>query len=284
MGLGWGVLAAVFAKPLWQLVGLARAEELHSHLVLIPVICGYLAYVNRDRLPGEPGRPAWGWGMGLAAAGVAALGVYWARMGDAGGMAPEDVLWPGILSFVCLAVAWLAVAGGREVLRAAAFPAAFLIFMVPISTGLAASVETWLKYASADVAYWMIDMTRTPIYRDGLVFHMPGLVVEVAQECSGIRSSLVLLIAAVLAGYLLLDQPWKRVVLVLLVIPLGVLRNGFRILTITWLTVNVDARVIESPLHHRGGPIFFVVSLVVLFALVFLLRAIGGKKVRSSEL
>jgi exosortase C (VPDSG-CTERM-specific) len=274
---GWAVLCLLYARPLWDLASLARSNELHSHLVLIPFICGYLAYTNRERLPAVPSRPAWGWGIGLVFLGLLSLGLYLSRSRHGGAMPPEDVLWPGILSLVCIVLAWLAVAGGRDLLRAMAFPAAFLFFMVPMSTGLAAQIEIWLQHVSADAAYWMIDLTGTPIYRDGQVFQMPGLVVEVAQECSGIRSSLVLLIGAVLAAYLLLDRPWKRVLLVLLVIPLGILRNGFRILTITWLTVNVDPRVIESPLHHRGGPIFFVLSLVVLLGLVILLRAVGKR-------
>jgi hypothetical protein len=35
-------------------------------------------------------------------------------------------------------------------------------------------------------------------------------------------------------------RPWGKWVLAAAVVPIGILRNGFRILTISWLTVNVD--------------------------------------------
>mgnify|MGYP003908365983 CR=1 FL=1 len=38
------------------------------------------------------------------------------------------------------------------------------------------------------------------MFRDGLVFKLPGIEMQVAQECSGIRSSLVLFITGLVAG------------------------------------------------------------------------------------
>jgi hypothetical protein len=45
-----------------------------------------------------------------------------------------------------------------------------------------------------------------------------------------------------------------------------------RILTITLLTVHVDPGIIDSPLHHQGGPLFFTASLVPFLALLWWLR------------
>jgi len=53
------------------------------------------------------------------------------------------------------------------------------------------------------------------------------------------------------------------------VIPLGILRNGFRILVIGMLCVFVGPHMIDSPIHHRGGPLFFALSLVPLFILLW---------------
>ena len=46
--------------------------------------------------------------------------------------------------------------------------------------------------------------------------------------------------------------------------------------------------MIDSPIHHRGGPVFFVLSLIPLFLLVVWLRrhepgAIGGAVLSSGE-
>ena len=108
--------------------------------------------------------------------------------------------------------------------------------------------------------------------RQGTVFELPGIVLQVAQECSGIRSSWVLFITSLLASHLFLRTRWRKIVLVAFVIPLGILRNGFRILVIGLLCVHVGPYMIDSPIHHQGGPLFFALSLVPLFLLLWWLR------------
>src|SRR5262249_62388208 len=111
-----------------------------------------------------------------------------------------------------------------------------------------------------------------PVLRQGMIFQLPGMTIEVAQECSGIRSSLVLFITSLVAAHLFLRTQWRRIVLVALVIPLGILRNGFRILVIGLLCVHYGPHMIASPIHRQGGPLFFTLSLIPLFFLLWWLR------------
>ena len=118
---------------------------------------------------------------------------------------------------------------GQNWMRAAAFPMGFLIFMIPLPSGAIDFLEIASQNASAEVANLLFIITGTPTLRDGNVFQLPGMVIRVAQECSGIRSSLVLLITSLLAGHLFLRTPARRAILLASVIPLGLLRNGLRI-------------------------------------------------------
>jgi len=61
-------------------------------------------------------------------------------------------------------------------------------------------------------------------------------------------------------------------VLVAAVIPLGILRNGLRIVFIGLLCVHGGPEMINSIFHRRGGPPFFVLSLIPLFFLLWWLR------------
>ena len=112
----------------------------------------------------------------------------------------------------------------------------------------------------------------TPLVRHGRVFELPGIVLQVAQECSGIHSSLVLLITSLIGAQLFLRTWWGRIALVAFVIPLAILRNGFRILVIGLLCVHVGPQMINGPIHRHGGPIFFALSVVPLFLLLLWLR------------
>jgi len=81
-----------------------------------------------------------------------------------------------------------------------------------------------------------------------------------------------LFITSLLAAHLFLRTPWKRTVFVLVVLPLGILRNGFRVYTIGELCIHIGPQMINSPIHRKGGPIFFVLSLIPLFILLVMLQ------------
>jgi exosortase/archaeosortase family protein len=98
------------------------------------------------------------------------------------------------------------------------------------------------------------------------------MVLEVAPECSGIRSTLVLFITSLIASYLFLSSSWHRLTLVAMVIPLGIFRNALRVLVIGLLCVHIRPEMIDSWIHHHGGPLFFAVSLVPLLLVAAWLR------------
>jgi exosortase C (VPDSG-CTERM-specific) len=188
------------------------------------------------------------------------------------GSGPIDALALQTAGFILCVVAVFAWIHGSGFVRQHAFAFAFLVFMIPMPPVVENAVEIFFQNWSAHAAELLFRVTGTSYLRFERTFELPGLTIQVAQECSGIRSSYVLFIVSLLAGHLFLRRTWTRVALTLFVIPLGILRNGFRILTISLLTVHVDPGVIHGPLHHRGGPVFFVLSLVPFFAAIWLLR------------
>jgi exosortase/archaeosortase family protein len=97
--------------------------------------------------------------------------------------------------------------------------------------------------------------------------------IEVAKECSGIRSSLGLFITAILGGYLFLRTGWKNVILALFVFPITVFKNGIRIVTLSALAIHVDEKFItQSFLHRSGGFLFYIPALLLLGIVLWRLR------------
>jgi len=189
------------------------------------------------------------------------------------------------LSFVCFVIAGAFLFLGTKWARSAMFPIFFLAFMIPLPEAAVDSLENASKEASAEVANWLFLFSGTPALRMGTVFQLPGISIMVAKECSGIRSSLVLVITSLLAANMFLRTTWRRALLVGAVIPLGLLRNGFRILVISLLCVHIGPEMINSPIHRRGGPIFFVASLIPLFVMLWWLRRreVAAPQSRTSE-
>jgi exosortase C (VPDSG-CTERM-specific) len=269
---GWFAagLTLIFAWPLLGLVRFAWQNDFHSHALLIPCVVAYLIWQRRKELSGESARSPLPAG-GMLLAGLVALAGLWSHggMGTPEPRAHLALATLGYLLFLGAGAFWFL--GGR-LLRHCVFPAVLLVFLLPMPLAMENAIEVFLQHASAEAASLFFTATGSTVYREGLVFRLPGIAIQVAQECSGIRSSLVLFITSLIAGDLLLKSRWRRAALTLFVIPLAILRNGFRVFTIAMLCVHVSPRMIDSPIHHQGGPIFFALSLIPFFLFLLWLR------------
>ena len=275
------VLLAAFGQNLLMLLGYAAQSDLYSYILLVPFVSAYLLYVRRDQLPQNY---ITDFRLAIVSLVIAISVLVFSFWSNFGGRAPADPdrLALLTLSFLCSLAAGGFFFFGRDWMRSAAFPLAYLIFMVPMPDPMRDALELASKSASAEVANLLFHLSGTPFLRDGAVFQLPNITIQVAQECSGIRSSLVLVMTSILAANLFLKTSWRRIVLVAFVIPLGILRNGFRILVIGLLCANVGPQMIHSPIHTRGGPVFFVLSLIPFLLLLWWLHK-GETRTRSSK-
>ena len=282
LGICTALLAACFAKPLLALLRLALHSELYSHIPLIPLVSLYLAWSERRSLPGEsrPDRkPA---ALLLGAGLLSILGYAWTLHSQVNLLAVDALAWTTVsFLFFFLGACFLCL--GRPALRVLAFPLGFLVFVVPLPNVVETGLVSFLQHASADVAEVLFGLVGTPVFRNDVQFQLPGFALQVAPECSGIRSTLVLFITSFVAGQLFLRSPLKRGLLAFAVIPLGILRNAVRIVTIGELCVHVSPDMLDSDLHHRGGPYFFLVTLVPFFGLLYALRRLDLKGKGSSN-
>ena len=263
-----GVLALLFIQPLTRLLMYAVHNDLNSHILLVPFISAWLIYVQRGpRLAAYcSSMPAT---LIACAIGIAiTVGcIRWCEIFNV-----NDELALVALAFVIFVAAGGFLFLGAKWMAAHAFPIAFLIFMLPLPSRAVSWLETVSMLRSADAANLFFRGAGVPFVRHGTVFELPRIVIRVATECSGIHSSWVLFITSLLASHLFLKTWWRRLVLVAFVIPLGIVRNGFRILIIGWLCVHIGPNMIDSSIHHRGGPLFFALSLIPLFLLLLWLR------------
>lgn len=266
-----GILVLCFSKPLYDLTRYVLNSELYSHVLLIPFVSFYLIWIRRGN-PHPTSAPLRAWAILPLALGMVSLGVYWIAVSSDWSLRRNDTLAMTTFSFISFFIAACLSFLGRRTVRSIAFPLGFLLFMVPFPTVVENWIEIFFQHTSAAAAHVMLTLAGTPVFRDGLSFQLPGVRLLVAQECSGIRSSLVLFITSLIAGNLFLKSPGKRAILALAVIPLAIIRNGFRIFTIAELCIHISPDMLDSFIHRRGGPIFFLLSLVPFFLLLFLLR------------
>ena len=255
-------------KALRALTIFSLQHESSSHAVLIPLISIYLLYTERERIF-QVVRPS----TILGGIGVLAALVFYLLCTKQ--LSTTD---PGqSLSNVTFAIIWLWLAGfllcyGTTAWRQASFSLLFLFLMVPLPPTLLESTVYYLQRGSTEIAYLLFRLVGVPVLREGFILHTPHQSIEVAQECSGIRSSLALFITCLLAAHLFLRTKWKMLIFVLLAFPLAILKNGIRITTLTLLAVYVDPGFLTGSLHHDGGFVFFFLALAILAPILLALQ------------
>lgn len=276
------ILLILFSTRLFAWLQFARESELFSYVLLIPIVSAYLVSLKMRELKVD-GRPGWPGSLTFLAIGTALVSLDFVLRARGVILPHSDAVALSIASFLAFLASSLFIFLGPSFVKQNAFAVVFLVFMIPFPTAVEHGIEVFFQKTSAEVAATFLNWCNVPVFREGVIFRLPGIVIEVAKECSGIRSSLVLFLVSLVGGILLLRTVSCRIILALVVIPLAIVRNGFRILTISLLCVHVNPEMIDSPIHHRGGPIFFALSLIPFFGLLLLLRRWERKRVHVSK-
>jgi len=264
------VTMSIVLPPMLDLLQNAKQSQYYSHIPLILVVSTYLIFRRRREMFGGAAsfHPV---GVFMIFAGV---GLYLAGLLKEMGLAERAM----ISTLAGLALWWgsYIVLYGKGCSRRAHFPFAFLFFAVPVPAVVMERIIDTLVIGSIYMTRLLFEAFGVPLVQEGAVFYLPGFNIEVAQECSGIRSSLALFITTILAGHMFLRKFWKQTLLALAVLPVAIFKNAVRIVTLYLLSYFVDMRIIEGGfLHRSGGFIFFGLGLLVLGLILWILRGLG---------
>jgi exosortase len=258
------------ADVLLALAEYSYANVAASHVLMIPFVSAALVFRDRDaifeRVPpvGVP-RAA----IAAVMCGVVAFARYGWLRGD-----PGDVLTTLTALVVLLWAAGFYSFFGAAAFRAAAFPLLFAMCMVPLPPPLLDGATELLRRGSAEVVAALFTLIRMPYYRDGDVFELAVGAIQIADECSGIRSSIALVLTAVLAGHIFLSSKRARAMLLAAALGITILKNGVRIVGLAWLATYVHPGFLTGRLHRDGGVVFFVFALVLLASALRLLQRV----------
>ncbi len=264
--------AAMFFRPLGVVLGSSVSVDQYSQILVVPPISLALLYLERNTIFAKLSYSALGGALfAIFAALFAFIAIFVRRVDDSGYISLSILLFCG-----CSIAAFL-FSYGPATFRSAIFPLCFLVFMTPLPDPVRNRVIVFLQYGSAIVTDWFFSITNIPFSRDGVIIVLPTVTIEIAQECSGIRSSVILVIAGLVLAHLFLRKAWTKVILIVLLVPLTIAKNGLRIFTLSTLGMYVNPSFLSGRLHHQGGIVFFAVSFVALWFIVWILQKIEGQ-------
>jgi exosortase len=266
-----------FGRHLIALVRLSSRDDRYSHILLIPIMSACLIYLGRRRIFTSP-RYALVKSAPFLAAGVVLFCFAEMRLSALNSI---DHLSVVVRAILLVWIAGFVFCYGTQVFRAALFPLLFLLLMIPVPTVALGKIVLALQNGSAVMTYALFKLFGVPVFWQHFKFLLPGVEIEIADECSGIRSSSAHFITSILAGHLFLQSNWRRILFSLFTVPIVIFKNALRIVTISCLGVYVDSGFLHGKLHQYGGLPFSLVSFALLMPALLALQK-GERLPRAS--
>ena len=193
---------------------------------------------------------------------------------------PNDYLTLCMISGVSWVIGSFLLVYGADAFKQAKFGLLFLLLAIPLPMFMLNPAVALLQQASAETADWIFRLTGAIYHRYGIIFEFSNVTIQVAEVCSGIRSTLSLFILGIITGHLFLHNNRNRLLLALSVFPITILKNALRIVTVTLLANHVDMEFLTDHwIHRSGGMLFIVVAALMLVPIVWGLRRSEAAKV-----
>ena len=162
---------------------------------------------------------------------------------------------------------------GWEVAKQLLFPCAYLVFCIPLN--FLDSMTFPLRIFSTIVSTGLLNGFGLEVVRSGssISFVEPGgISLDVADPCSGIRSLLAMTALTAVYAYVTQKTLLKKCVLFLSSIPLAIIGNIARIVTIALVAEVFGKKVATGLYHDYSSYIFFPVAIGLMVGIGSLLN------------
>jgi len=254
----------IWWQPGYSAVKLALSNDAYTHILLVLPVSLLFIYFEHDRVRPDTSTRKWhGCVLLIVALLIRSISALHLSSGLSWNMFGLVLWWLGVIAF-CF---------GVKGIQSLLFPLGFLFLVVPLPEGIVNGLTRFLQHKSAVAASMLFNAAGVPVARQETMLTIPGLYIEVARECSSIRSSTMLVVITLVLAQLFLVTTWRKSLLVLIAIPLSIAKNAVRIFVIAELGTRVDPAYLHGRLHHDGGIVFLLLALMVVVLLLWILRA-----------
>jgi len=254
-----------------QLTTAVQRQADWGHTLVIPLIAGYFAYLNREKLLARPFKTTWEAFIPIV------LGVAWYMICAFGP--------PALFHHNLQAVGVAATTGGLVLLffgwRAMLwlwFPLLYLfVFGQYISERFMQIVTFKLQDLTARGAAPTLMLLGVDVQREGntITIFDDGVAkaLNIAEACSGMRMLMAFLALGVAMAYTGLKRWWQRVILVVMGVPTAIVVNIVRVVTLAMLAL-VDSGFAAGDFHSFIGLVWLVPAFLIYLGIMWLVRNI----------
>jgi exosortase len=255
----WVAIAAFVMLVAPTIVALAYdvwPTETGSHSIFIMAVALWLIYQRGEAAAAAATKPST-----IAGAALLALGLATLVIGRS-----QGVLIAEAGSQVITAAGLIALFAGLGPVRVIAFPLLFLVFSMPFPGWLVDVITQPLKVWVSDTVVWLLALMQYPVAKDGIIIYLGQYQLLVEDACSGLNS--IISLSALMAFYIYMRPKghWAEVVLLLAsIIPIAVVANVLRVLTLCLITYHMGEEAGQGFLHTTSGLVLFAGAILFIF-------------------
>ncbi|MEP6664148.1 MAG: exosortase/archaeosortase family protein, partial [Verrucomicrobiota bacterium] len=245
---------------MWDLYSLPNGEDAHGKLIL-PVVL-ILFWLKRKELLAIPQRTWW---PGLS---IVFLGLVCHLFGFLVQQPRISVAGMFIGIYGLIGLTW-----GPGWLKGTSFPFVLFVFCMPIG-GYVETITFPLRILATNITYFIAhEIFGLTIVKKGtqLLDAHGSYSYDVAAACSGIRSLISLLALTTIYGMMTFRKTWKRLLVLLLAVPLAVACNVFRLTSIV-LGAEAFGQKVGDFIHEWSGFLTYAIAISVLLLMGAWLR------------
>ena len=260
------VAAAAFVAitlPAWRWLWQEwMGNDYYSHGLLIPFVSAYLVarrVQHDDTFVWQPGTQST-LGLTLLALSVG-LFLYFLN---------GKAFYLASFSLVGIVAGLIWILGGTIAIRKLLFPVAYLAIMVPLPFIEKSTLP--LALFTGVCSGGLVNFLGLDISIVGNSVTLPNSNLVIGAQCSGINSIIALTALTTLLAYLVEGPLWRRILLMLMAIPLALIGNILRVASLLYIARIYGAEAGFTFYHDYSGPVFFLISLLLLYPIALLLR------------
>jgi len=243
------LLSLLYLQTFIWLVNSWLSHSYYSHGFLIPLVSGFIFWRKRHQLkqanPFPPGILVIVLGLALYVAGLL-----------------SHFNFLSAISFIIVLGGLVLYFWGTKGLQALLFPICFLIFMIPLP--FLDNIGNWLQSLSAHWSAAIIGAMGIPVTITGAEIRLGESVFIIGIPCSGMNTLISLLALAAVFGYFLKGQFYKKAALFTGAIPIAILANLLRIVSILIIANYWGTETAMTFFHSYSSVLLFVVAFICL--------------------
>jgi exosortase B len=265
-------LAAMYLPSLYSLMTGAWATEEQGHGPIILALASWLMWRQWPAMlaGAETGGSRWGWPVCL-------FGMLLYVLGRS-----QQILLFEIGSYLWLAAGLVLLLWGGRALRVQWFPFFFLLFMVPLPSGVVSALTMPMKMAVSYVTEQALFLAGYPIARSGVMLQIGQYQLLVADACAGLQTLLTLeSLGLFYLNVVRHSSTVRNVALAVMIVPISFTANVIRVITLTLITYYFGDAAGQGFLHGFAGMVLFVTALVLIIGIDSLLQFVVKARAAS---